>query len=283
MFKCRYISICIQSENVCDGTTDCPMRDDEIICENIGCVDQCTCLNYGISCTKQDLSKIHNLFSQLTHFVFIDISRSRIPSNKINQLSFVVTFLSCHDHLKQPFSCDSAGPDLDIKLLNLSFNEIVEINNNHFKCQPEIKHVILEHNKIRKIAEYTFKHSPELMSLYLQKNEITFLSQYSFSGIKKLHCINLLENDIILVSGKIFAGVMVKLILTINFHICCLHSDINSICTAKPMWPSSCEALLSTVGLKVVSWVVGFVVTIFNIISGTKIITQWYQSQKLKN
>ena len=32
MFKCKLSLSCIHTKNVCDGTVDCPLYDDEIIC-----------------------------------------------------------------------------------------------------------------------------------------------------------------------------------------------------------------------------------------------------------
>ncbi len=283
MFKCRYHSTCIHIENVCDERTDCPLEDDEKICEKMECVKQCTCLNYGITCKDQNFIGAGKFLLKMMYFVFISISESKVPNDRINVLSYAERLLLNHNNLTQPLRCDSAGPDINIKVLEMSFNKIFCLKNNHFTCLPNLNHLVLKHNKISEIVEHTFKSLSKLVTLDLQQNEITSLGKCSFCGTKDLNFINLLQNNIFYVGSKLFSGIIVKSILTDRFHICCMYLDINFMCTAKPIWPSSCEALLSNLGLKVVSWVVGFVVTVFNIISGSSVVNKWVKSKELKH
>ena len=52
-FKCHNISTCVAPENLCDGTEDCILGDDEFFCdpEPPGvCADNCSCIAYSIFC-----------------------------------------------------------------------------------------------------------------------------------------------------------------------------------------------------------------------------------------
>ena len=85
MFKCKLASICIHTNNACDGVIDCPFNDDETLCDNIMCVAFCNCINYGISCKDHSLL-IENFFSRLPNFFLIHFSRCHLPQSEINKL-----------------------------------------------------------------------------------------------------------------------------------------------------------------------------------------------------
>ena len=86
MFTCKFSSTCILTNNVCDGITDCPLSDDENICIGTNCIDECTCLNYGISCQNENLLHKQHLFTFFHHYVFIRITNSTLPQTDINGL-----------------------------------------------------------------------------------------------------------------------------------------------------------------------------------------------------
>ena len=54
MFRCRDSQICILMENICDSINDCPVGDDEIMCEllKVRCPQHCKCLNLAVMCKK---------------------------------------------------------------------------------------------------------------------------------------------------------------------------------------------------------------------------------------
>ena len=65
MFACKMSSIGIHTNNVYDGTIDCPLKDNEIICSKVNCIDECTSLNDGMHCQHGKLTKRQSLFSIL--------------------------------------------------------------------------------------------------------------------------------------------------------------------------------------------------------------------------
>ena len=54
MFKCRNHLICIHVGDICDGSTDCPLSDDENVCSlnTAICPVLCECLTFAISCNN---------------------------------------------------------------------------------------------------------------------------------------------------------------------------------------------------------------------------------------
>ena len=54
MFHCKNSQICIHIEDVCNSIDDCPLTDDETMCNvpKSKCPEQCFCYNLNIQCTK---------------------------------------------------------------------------------------------------------------------------------------------------------------------------------------------------------------------------------------
>ena len=76
--------------------------------------------------------------------------------------------------------------------------------------------------------------------------------------------------------------VKVHLILTDDFLVCCMVSRVSSLCTAKPMWPFSCDNLLSTLGLKLAAWSFGLLIILCNLISIFSILIAWCKLKEFK-
>ena len=73
MFHCRSSQICIHNDDVCDRNVDCPLGDEEILCDfsYIICPEGCLCYNLVIQCFGS-VSSINTLTVDLPHtFVFI--------------------------------------------------------------------------------------------------------------------------------------------------------------------------------------------------------------------
>ena len=169
-----------------------------------------------------------------------------------------------------------------MKVLDLGFNHITMLEIKYFSCLPELNLIVMKHNLISQITESTFKTLPKLMSLDLSENKLNSLQKLTFTGLQNLILLNLLKNDINHVNSRLFSGTEVKLIMTDDFHVCCMITDPKANCTTKPLWPLSCKSLLSNMELKVVCWCIGILVISLNVVSIYKILTTWYKSSEIK-
>ncbi len=280
MYKCKLVAMCIHTNNVCDGMIACPYRDDELNCEQMQCIANCQCLNYGISCVNQSLMDELKLFVKLTQFTFVFLSNSKIQDNQVYSSKKTEILLSNHNNLSQPFLCSSESSK--IVLLNLSCNIIKALEFKHFSCLLQLVYVSLSHNKLSHIEESAINHLVELQTLYLQVNELICLEKRAFSDLKKLKLLNLLGNSIVHVGDDVFTDSDIGLILSDDFHVCCVSSP-STICTARPEWPSSCEALLSHAGLQFSAWCVGVLTTLLNILSISKAAVTLYNTETRKD
>ena len=175
--------------------------------------------------------------------------------------------ISTHNEIYQPFPCSTEGVNIQIMFLDLSFNKIRLINKHHFTCLPNLTEMNLAHNEITNITEFIFSTLSKLKTLNLNNNKINSLTRYAFCGLEELTLLNLMNNTILFVDRDIFGNTNIHVIITDSFHVCCMHSNSRSICTAKPIWPTSCNALFSIISLKLVAWFVALLVMICNLLS----------------
>ena len=283
MFKCKLSSSCIHTNNVCDGTIDCPSEDDEMICIEPNCIDQCTCLNYGIDCQHGNLNNLQSVSSMLNYFLYIRITYTAVPQTDVNMLTNAIILISTHNGLLQPFPCHSALGSIKIKVLDMSFNKINKLHKQHFKCLSHLIQMVLDHNEITRVVETLFEDLTKLKVLSLNSNKIASLFKCSFCSLNNLVLLNLLNNSILFVDSTIFGDAKIHLILTDDFPVCCMFSNIGSVCTSKPVWPSSCLALLSNIGLKLACWLIGIILSLCNILSIFGKAASWYNKIKFKN
>ena len=168
-------------------------------------------------------------------YLFIHNTNSTLPQVDINGLRDVIILISTHNDIIQPFACSTEGINIQIMLLDLSFNKIRLINKHHFTCLPHLTQINLAHNEITNIIELIFSTLSKLKTLNLNSNEITYLTGCAFCSLEKLTLLNITNNNIVFVDRHIFGDTDIHFIITDDFHVCCMHSKSKSICTAKPI------------------------------------------------
>ncbi len=75
LFKCRNSAICLHFSSVCNGIADCPLADDEALCDLSVCPKKCTCVHYAITCVNVDTKEWRGK-KQFTFVINIKISLS---------------------------------------------------------------------------------------------------------------------------------------------------------------------------------------------------------------
>ena len=113
--------------------------------------------------------------------------------------------------------------------LDLSFNKIRLINKHHITCLPHLTQINLAHNEITSITELIFSTLSKLKILNLNSNKVTSLFRCAFCGLEELTVLNLMNNNIVFVDKDIFGDTNIHVIITGDFHVCCMHSKSKSI------------------------------------------------------
>ncbi len=143
-----------------------------------------------------------------------------------------------------------------LRTLIVSRNEISSVENNCFKLMKNIHHLNMSLNTIGFIDRNSFLQSKQINILDLSWNSITYLQEKVFSGLISLNVLNLTENPIVSVSSSSFANAHIKIIITKCYKVCCFLPSVQAVCPAKPLWPDSCERLISDDIVKVFSWTI---------------------------
>ena len=136
LFKCRQTFRCIHMYNICDGNIDCPMNDDEILCDVKHCIDQCICLNHAIKCNDSQVLHSTILYFQLGNFVFVDMSYTKNIQFVLHLLKNTLILISKQSFISKLYSCNSLDSKIKLQILDLSFNKILVLKRFNFNCLP---------------------------------------------------------------------------------------------------------------------------------------------------
>ena len=280
MFRCRYSSVCIHAKNICDSILDCPLGEDETLCDAQICPAQCMCLNYGIHCYYAQLHKEY-MSMALNGFVYINISHSDISFEKINYLEHTLILTFRNNSISLISFCSFSKPPLELKYMSLRSNLITKIVHVKIFCLTNLNQLSLMGNQITTVKSLVFRNLLSLIMLNLGQNQIRKLYTCAFCGLDNLAFLDLTGNKILQVDKSILNNLIVSVILTNAFHICCLDESLHSVCTAKPTLPSSCKAMLSTWGLKQIVWFICICIIVFNLASIFKVILSQEKSNTI--
>ena len=281
MFGCKSSSVCVHIKNICDSISDCPLGDDETLCDVQNCLPQCTCLNYGIHCYNAHQLDNGYITDVFNGFVYINISHSRFYFDTINYLEHTLILIYKNNNISKISFCSSSKPPLNLKYMDLSYNLLTQVVSDKIFCLTHLYQLSLVSNQISTIKTLVFRTLLSLIMLDLSHNQIRQLHTCAFCGLDNLVFLDLSGNNILQVDRHILNNLDVSLILTTAFHICCGDQSLYSVCTAKPTWPSSCQAWLSPWGLRQIGWFMGAAITVFNIISIFKIIVSQEKTNKI--
>ncbi len=263
MYKCKDSSQCVHLANICDTKLDCPLKDDEHLCDlrKLECPERCTCLVYAIKC--------------VSYFPFV------LP------ISYPFELVSLSE------TCLPSIQEVLDKVPNVVMLRIVS------QCATRVCNTVLfkklhileiTANNIHTITENCFVNSVSMKILKLVFNNLTLVEARAFANLTGLQILNLTGNPLatfsnsFLVNSSIFVLILVrvgkvsvpidKISLQLNisywitddFHLCCIGSGM-SICLTEKPWYMSCSSLLAEMSLVVAYVVVSCLIVICNILS----------------
>ncbi len=264
MFKCRHSLRCILVQNTCDWYSDCPFGEDETVCTGKFCVRNCVCVNHGISC--ENSTDYEHLITIIDNFIFINISNSYTQGVFLQNLGNSSRLIFRNSSLTESFLCKSNN-SLNMRLLDLGHNLVRKVLSKYFACLPNLLELILKYNGVVKVISSPFEFLKRLKMVDLSRNQIRSLRHRAFSGLLNLKMINIIGNPIFAIENDIFTNTKLSFVIASNFRLCCVLTVPGSVCTAKPVWPFSCDALLLRVSLRICAWIVGLVVVLSNLFS----------------
>ncbi len=255
MFHCRNSSICISTKSVCDNDNDCPSKDDKQFCNDnkLYCPTNCSCLFYSLSCIKIT----QNIQEKLRPYVSIRLDNVTISSGSylFRKLDNPVILILNYCKLKS--ICIQAKLSVYLRSLSVPYNLLQKLQKDCLKYARNLYFLNVSKNQVESIQSHAFNSSQYIQVLDFSSNLLTDLHDNSFSGLLQLQILNISRNDIFSVSASVFLNTNITKILTESFVICCsVHSVTHTNCPIKPLWPRSCESLLSDSVVGVFVWLI---------------------------
>ena len=269
MFNCRNSKICIHLGNVCDEYIDCPLADDEYLCQLslFRCPEKCTCLSLAIKCVNSSFP----LDSLATYFPYVAISVLFSPAldQEVARLIPIfrearsIIFIGNNIHT----ICSYISIWKKLKVLDVSFNSIVNISTLCFHDLPQLSFIKLSNNAINLIQKYAFAAVPKLVYLDLSYNSLDKLEFQIFHQSISLQTLHLNGTDVKTVNVKIFQDIRLKYVTTLNYHICCIIPTSSTCHYTKRPWHTSCSNLLPKKSMRFTLLVFSLLLTLLNSLS----------------
>ncbi len=192
-FKCRESRKCIFPDNVCDGNVHCTHHeDDEIICSQIQCPTGCKCSLLLLQCIEVlDLSLysisygyIEGLRELMLHSISIDLIKKIIVTGKL-----VRRVVLQHNNMTNLEEIKPLQKLHYLYYLDLSNNQLVEIQHDFIRNIINLRYLLLESNFIFQISvDSLCMHNNGLVYLNISKNKLTELEPIS-RPLDTLDCI----------------------------------------------------------------------------------------------
>ena len=267
MFRCKHSQICIPVTDVCNGLLDCPLEDDELLCElkNTICPKLCTCLHFAVMCVKimekdLDLSGLpfvayHLTLCSLTTFQFLENNEFAAVLNLTN------------NEIKD--ACDSIRHIYSLATIDLSNNIIMTISKGCFMNLSHLHTINIQVNNISSAESRSFQNLKKIYLLDMSCNKLLFLFRNTFYNINSIDTLKLQHNLFNAINFHMFSSVPVKMIITNDFHICCI-SPKDTKCTETPPWYSSCSSLIPNVETKLLFSIISIIILAANLLSFLK-------------
>ncbi len=152
-----------------------------------------------------------------------------------------------------------------LKKIDAQNNNITKLSSECFTVAPNVVVINLSSNEIFSLSCNTFLGAHNITNLILSQNRLQTLKKCYFEHLAKLHHINLLTNNIRTIERDIFGHISQNIIVqSTNPAILC--SVYRSRFSDPHNNSDFCFHLLRTKPIQIISWVIGFVGVILNIL-----------------
>ncbi len=280
MFKCsnnfNNSKTCVHIWDVCDGINDCPLNDDELLCNLKGhkCPNNCTCLNLAIFCHTTILNMpkwyempyisyhISEVALQNINFLPKDVGVDNLVFIKTG-LTEVCTVLHKQQHL---FS------------VNFTDNNISRLISKCFNNMKFMKFIILTNNRLKYLEKGSFR-LDQVHTIDLSKNNLNKISKHWFINTTSIGILDISHNPLSKITLNMFTGILVKTVITTYAPICCIKPS-ESVCSLEANVVSACSELLPSSAMKIISILLSIIIFSLNIPWTTKL---WISINRIKS
>ncbi len=256
-YHCSGSTIKILSHNICDQIHDCPLGDDEKLCDlhKTKCPHFCSCLQYSILCQGLVVDSNVTIMQQK----YFQVSTGSNFDTLFRFLIFFEQIIYLNvSHSYFPDFCFSRGDFRFYQLLFLhaTASKIQIIKQNCLAGTPNVIHLDFMNNEISQIKCLSFAKAVHISVLILLSNKLSELRRCHLSGLTALSYLDLRDNQIVLIDENLFTHFVKKeLHLKYNNAIFCCLQEIQHCLESLSL---SCSHLLPE-KFKYVFWTAGFI------------------------
>ncbi|KAG4068567.1 hypothetical protein HA402_004908 [Bradysia odoriphaga] len=138
----------------------------------------------------------------------LEISGVGLKSVKADQLAAFerISELDVSNNQISELDAESLKKLRDLEFIMLHHNEIEVLPLGLFDSNPKLYYIQLDNNKLKEIHVDTFQEHPDLNFLYLRNNQIVVLPATVFRNNKKMHLIHLHNNQLKALHNDTFKG-----------------------------------------------------------------------------
>ena len=264
--RCYGSKMCLHANYMCDGVYHCPHRDDELLCANATCPQQCTC--HGLAFTCRQPFPAHEYLT--LRYLHARHSKMALESVAENTMLVYLNLANC-----QIVSVGNVSlPNL--KTLDLSDNKLSAIPYNILDACPSLRALLLSNNPVsagvrrgfNPSTKYTTIHFLDLSYIHIPVLNHDFVNsfpearQMNFSGcgidsvggegfrsVSKLQTLDMKGCPLSTIDKDILQGLShLHTVYADHFRLCCTAALVENFdiknCHAPDNEVSSCVNLL---------------------------------------
>ncbi len=262
MFKCHKSTVCIHINDICDGTPDCRVADDEFPClpKDHECPTSCSCFLLAIHCSDTSIKewRKHNL-----QFLFVSPQRygKHSITNILPQFQNAVSLVATSSGLEQICKLKYSKSILTI---DFHSNAIMHVSSHCFSCSVNLKVLSLSKNKISHVCQNSFSGLTELVYLDLSTNNLSDFSSNAL--VSNISILNIEFNPLDAMTAEALSDMTVQVLKVNKYFVCCI-VETTVKCTAQKLWHMSCSDLLPTSSIEHCVYVSFIVIVICSVVS----------------
>ena len=264
MFHCSQSQLCIHIEDVCDKHIDCPLKDDEYLCDLKGliCPQSCTCHKFALSCFHAVLKK--NIIFGILPYTSVFISKTIISDNSVVRLftnAIIIQLPRNNIHT----ICNGLFLNYrQLLILNVGFNEIEFLDK---FCFPGlVQYIDVNNNLLNVVHSKAFYNLIDLKFINLSNNFLEQFPKFLFYSFRSIKILSVKNISLKYIDSGIFNGMLIRYIETDDYRICCI-SPTFATCTNVRPWYLSCSDLLPNLSMRIVLGFVAGTILITNLVS----------------